>query len=665
MRTHRAPLAAALLGAALSIAPAAAQTSQPAPQNLHFQTRLFDSGGSPVQQSGLGLEFNLYTLPVGGAPLYTESLAADVVDGYLSVNLGASPTLGDLSPATLGAHPTLYLGVAVGGDAEMAPRLVLTSAPYALRAESARTAESVSGPVDATQVSVGGSPVIDGAGNWVGSPSGLVGPQGPIGPTGPTGPKGDKGATGATGATGPVGPKGSTGATGATGPAGATGPIGPQGPAGSQGPAGPTGPQGDSFFSEQSGNTAKYVGDGSLGALVLSPNGTNSNSELLLAENVSGNLGMKFVYDGLDNVLGLYGYSGTTLYGPHLTALRSTSRVGIGESVPQRTLHVTGDDGFTQVGSSVLGDEDLVVEDADAGIVAISSSGGDNGSFLALKEVEAGVLVDNWALTRRTSGQGSDLRLRYGSGVNPANLTNLFTFETSGELGIGTTEPTEDIHVAGLGSVGIKLEADTNNSGEGDHPVITFSQDGDLIRTQLGYFGTGSNNNDFEIRRIDDLGAVESFVRLLPNGVVELDVLEVRGGADLVEPFETDGAIEPGTVMVIDAERPGHLVPATRAYDRRVAGVVSGAGGVRPGLSLSQREVLEGDSKVALAGRVYVKATAEGGPIEPGDQLTTSDTPGHAMRAGDAARSHGTVIGKAMSGLDEGTGLVLVLVNLH
>jgi hypothetical protein len=53
------------------------------------------------------------------------------------------------------------------------------------------------------------------------------------------------------------------------------------------------------------------------------------------------------------------------------------------------------------------------------------------------------------------------------------------------------------------------------------------------------------------------------------------------------------------------------------------------------------------------------------GAIAPGDLLTSSDTPGHAMKASDHERSHGCVIGKAMTGLEEGRGLVLVLVNLH
>ena len=45
--------------------------------------------------------------------------------------------------------------------------------------------------------------------------------------------------------------------------------------------------------------------------------------------------------------------------------------------------------------------------------------------------------------------------------------------------------------------------------------------------------------------------------------------------------------------------------------------------------------------------------------------LTTSQTPGHAMKAIDHARAQGAVIGKAMSSLHEGTRMVLVLVTLQ
>jgi hypothetical protein len=55
----------------------------------------------------------------------------------------------------------------------------------------------------------------------------------------------------------------------------------------------------------------------------------------------------------------------------------------------------------------------------------------------------------------------------------------------------------------------------------------------------------------------------------------------------------------------------------------------------------------------------------QGGPIGAGDMLTTSNTPGHAMKVNDQARSQGATLGKAMSPLKSGKGLVLVLVSLQ
>lgn len=149
-------------------------------------------------------------------------------------------------------------------------------------------------------------------------------------------------------------------------------------------------------------------------------------------------------------------------------------------------------------------------------------------------------------------------------------------------------------------------------------------------------------------------------------GKTATKILEIQGGGDLAELFEVSHEkADPGTLMVIDVTNPGHLAISRSAYDTKVAGIVSGAGDVRPGLILHQEGVMEGDTQVAIAGRVYVKATSSNGSIEPGDLLTTSDVPGYAMKATDHDRSQGAIIGKAMTALDTGEGLVLVLVNLQ
>src|SRR5262249_39279086 len=137
-------------------------------------------------------------------------------------------------------------------------------------------------------------------------------------------------------------------------------------------------------------------------------------------------------------------------------------------------------------------------------------------------------------------------------------------------------------------------------------------------------------------------------------------------GADLAEPFEIAAKDLPkGSVVRIDEDHPGQLTPSDSAYDHRVAGILSGANGVRPGIRLKQDGFNDHGEEVALSGRVYALADASDTPIKPGDLLTTSDTPGHCMKATDAARAQGAIIGKAMSALDSGKGMVLVLVSLQ
>jgi hypothetical protein len=153
---------------------------------------------------------------------------------------------------------------------------------------------------------------------------------------------------------------------------------------------------------------------------------------------------------------------------------------------------------------------------------------------------------------------------------------------------------------------------------------------------------------------------------VIGGAVTEVQTLRITGGADLAEPFAlSEQDIEPGSVVVIDEEHPGQLKLSAEAYDTRVAGIVSGANGVNPGIALHQQGVIEGSQNVALTGRVYAQADAGFGPIRPGDLLTTSDTPGHAMKVTDAAKAQGAILGKAMSRLEEGRGLVLVLVTLQ
>jgi hypothetical protein len=148
----------------------------------------------------------------------------------------------------------------------------------------------------------------------------------------------------------------------------------------------------------------------------------------------------------------------------------------------------------------------------------------------------------------------------------------------------------------------------------------------------------------------------------------KLDVggaIKIRG-ADVAEQFPVTEKVKPGMVLAIDPENPGKLRLARGAYNTRVAGIVSGANGLPAGAVLGNMPGMEGDPAIALSGRVWCLVDAEsGGPVNPGDMLTTSDIPGHAMKVTDHTRAQGAIIGKAMTKLERGRKLVLVLVSLQ
>jgi hypothetical protein len=135
-------------------------------------------------------------------------------------------------------------------------------------------------------------------------------------------------------------------------------------------------------------------------------------------------------------------------------------------------------------------------------------------------------------------------------------------------------------------------------------------------------------------------------------------------GGDAAEDFEfaDEGDVPAGSVLVIAND--GKLATSRRPYDRRVAGVVSGAGGQRPGIVLGA-SARGGRRPVALAGKVWCRVDATHAPIEVGALLTSSANPGHAMMASDPTAAFGAVLGKALGPLSRGVGLIPILVALQ
>jgi hypothetical protein len=148
------------------------------------------------------------------------------------------------------------------------------------------------------------------------------------------------------------------------------------------------------------------------------------------------------------------------------------------------------------------------------------------------------------------------------------------------------------------------------------------------------------------------------------NGDISVTGDVLLTGADCAEHFDVAGRPpDPGTVVVIDVD--GALRESREAYDKKVAGVVSGAGEYRHGLVLDKRSSQEGRIPVALVGKVYCKVDAQYSSIEVGDLLTTSETPGHAMKAVEPWRALGSIIGKALRPLPAGKSLIPILIALQ
>ena len=268
-------------------------------------------------------------------------------------------------------------------------------------------------------------------------------------------------------------------------------------------------------------------------------------------------------------------------------------------------------------------------------------------------------------------------------------------------VGIGTTSPTDTLHVSKTGSIGggISIQSSVQSA-------VTFMDKDGKPGWVLGRSQQGDDKNTFFLfdfvnsqmrMTVSQTGFVRFFTRLLTvSGAIDCNGLTVSGepqeaagspgviqcpelrvknikvtgdvllqNADCAEDFDIANAdlVEPGTVMVLGDE--GSLHQSCQPYDKRVAGVISGAEGYKPGIVLDKSESQNNRQPVALLGKVYCKVDAQYAPVEVGDLLTTSSTPGHAMKVSDPLKAFGAVIGKALRPFREGQGLMPILIALQ
>jgi hypothetical protein len=196
---------------------------------------------------------------------------------------------------------------------------------------------------------------------------------------------------------------------------------------------------------------------------------------------------------------------------------------------------------------------------------------------------------------------------------------------------------------------------------------------------EAGWFYTMNASNPYTVLKVaKDPAAPSTFIDGVDrtSGGAETRRFHIAAngayvaGSDFAESLPVAGDLasyEPGDVLVISLERPGGVEKCSQPYDSLVVGVYS----TRPGFLGADKdgatEVGADEVPVAVLGIVPVKVTDENGPIQPGDLLTTSSTPGHAMRCEGLELCSGRTLGKALEGLPAGQhrGVIQMLVSLQ
>ena len=276
-------------------------------------------------------------------------------------------------------------------------------------------------------------------------------------------------------------------------------------------------------------------------------------------------------------------------------------------------------------------------------------------------------------------GRNGLVLLRDRAGRNRASLDGsvgrLHLFDGEGNATVELQAADGDVAGLRLGGGGQNGHV-TVRRGDGTNQVTLDGEDsqvrlatanGDVTITLDGHAGAGrfggrGVNGDILVfsQHVDDRDPDNAGIWLQGSSG---DI--ILRNADCAEEFDVrlDDAVVPGAVLVLEED--GRLAASTKEYDSRVAGIVSGADGVRPGIVLGRVPGARNRWPIALAGKVMCNVDASSGPIGVGTLLTTSSRPGTAMAATDRGRAFGAVIGKAMAPLACGIGRIPVLVALQ
>ena len=350
-----------------------------------------------------------------------------------------------------------------------------------------------------------------------------------------------------------------------------------------------------------------------------------------------------------------------------------------------------------------MGAVPVVAESSDGGVPAVEASHTGPAGVAVKADSVSGPAVR----AHGTSGRGVWASSDTDYGVRAASKTSaglrasseesdgIQSSSTKGQGVAGSSETGHGVTGTSNGGAGVVGRSDTGNGGwfESDHGegVRGWSKNPDHgavvgINTGGGNGGYFESNTHEAIHAVTNSTTTAAIAAYQANPASNTAALYaktagtglaahfdgtafawdfVSNNGDCAEEFDiaADASAEPGTVMVLGDN--AELRQCASPYDTRVTGVISGAGDYQPGLILDKQPDRENRKPVALMGKVFCKVDAEFGPIAVGDLLTTSPTPGCAMRVDDPTKAHGAILGKALRSFGRGQGLIPILVTLQ
>lgn len=139
-------------------------TAHAIPAQFTHQGRLLDAEGVPLDGEAT-ITFRVTNDETGGDELWEETITLTLTNGFYSAVLGADDVGNPLDTDVLSQAP-VWLELQLDGEPAMFPRSAINAVPYATMATVAE--EVAGGPVDASQIAVGGTPVVNELGEWVG-----------------------------------------------------------------------------------------------------------------------------------------------------------------------------------------------------------------------------------------------------------------------------------------------------------------------------------------------------------------------------------------------------------------------------------------------------------------------------------------------------------------